>query len=147
MVLGTGGHERMAGGAQVEARRVDLLTCRTISQQPEVTDDLVVDAVEHERQARLIGIRTATVVGAAGESLGNETDPHEALRRATEVAPNSTGVSRELVMVLPHLREPNAGTGACAAHLDRFRQVVTALGSPVEAVAAHVHEAPAATEE
>src|SRR5262245_35079454 len=91
--------------------------------------------------ARLLRVATG-----AREALGREPDADEPIRGATQAAPETAELTSPGVVVLAGLCLPGAGTVRGATDLHRARPGKAMTDAPVEAVPAHVDEAPSASE-
>src|ERR1051326_9423749 len=81
MALGPREDQCVGWSAQFNIGAVELETRRSAAREPEIADNLVIDARENPRGSRIVGARHPTIIGAFEESLGREADAAQFLRR------------------------------------------------------------------
>src|SRR5437764_6995188 len=73
--------------SQFDIGAVELETRSTAARQPEIANNLVIDAVEDPHGCRISGAWHAAIIGAFEEPLGGEADTAQFLGRPAIAAP------------------------------------------------------------
>src|SRR5712671_1880366 len=73
--------------SQFDIGAVELETRRTAARQPEIADNLVIDADENPCGCRIVGAWHAAIIGAFEEALGGKADTAQFLRRPAIATP------------------------------------------------------------
>ena len=144
---GRGGqHQRVGGRAQLVVDPVQLVAGGAVHHQPELADLLVVaDALEDEGGPGVEAVGQAPVAGGVQiPALAGEPDPDDGVRGPAQVAPDAAGLSGGGQLLLAGMRVPGPAPGQPPADLDDPRLDRVPGRGPVEAVAAQVHQPPAA---
>src|SRR5262249_13653505 len=111
-----------------------------------VAEDLVPDAGEDEGRARVVGVLGPPVVGRGVEALRDEAHAADRVRRPVVPPPQAAVLAGRRVVVLAGTLGPGAHAALGAAPLDQAGRRLRIGDAPVEAVAAEIHQAPAAVE-
>src|SRR5579885_3276184 len=135
----------MGRRAQARVVAVDLEPGGAVAPGAEIADDLILDAREQERRARIARGGRAPVVARGVEALGDEADADQRVGRAAD-APPEPAILASRVIVLSRLLRPGARAVLGAAQLDHPGMRGIEADPPVEAVAAEIHEPAAAAQ-
>lgn len=142
-----GEHQGALGAAQVHVEPVDLVARRAAA-KPLLPDQPLAHPVEHPRQLRVPGRVGPPVGHARAGALPAEADPEQRVAAHAPGPPQAAPAPVEAADVLPARCRKGAGPDVAPADLEPVRAGgCVSRAHPVEAVAAQVHEVPAAPRE
>jgi hypothetical protein len=119
---------------------IELVAGRAAAAQPEVAQNLVLDAVEDPGCPRVRGPGRAPVVGTFEQPLGREADSCQRLGRSAVAPPQAAVGAVEGVEILARIRRPGADAALAPADFDNPGRVLVERDPPIKSVAAHVEE-------
>src|SRR5580704_13867553 len=124
--------------AEGEIVTVDLDAAGTAMREPEIADDLALDAVEHPGDAAVPAVRHAAERTRRVEAFRNEADAEHLLRWPAEVFPEPALLAGRCKIVFAGPRLPRAHAGVQLAHFHAPWLVLVVADVPVVPVAAEI---------
>src|SRR5262249_27899523 len=129
--------------SEIEIGAVELEASRATAREPEIANDLVVDASENPRGARIGRAEHAAIIRTLEQALRREADAAQRLRRPAVAAPEPAIPPTERMEILARLGGPSANAAFGAPDFQHVRDRGAVGDAPVKAVAAEIGEAAA----
>ena len=143
VALGGGEHDGVQRAAQPMVEPVEFEARRTAAREAVAAKHLFLHALKDPGVMIVARRRRLAVVITDEGALAREADAAQKLGRPVGAAPQSTIGAVEGVVVLAGLGRPGADAAFGAPDLDGTRDLIRQSDTPVEAVAAEIHQPPA----
>src|SRR5580658_1139174 len=140
MVLRSGQYDRVRRRAMSGVRPVDFLP-NGCTKDAEITQYIASDVFEYKGSPASSGFREYAEIALIA-ALCDKSHAHEALRRPSQIPPDSAQLAGEGEMLLANLRHPCTRAGAAAPNLDDSGQRPMTGATPIKAVAAQIQQSP-----